>query len=244
MRYLCVLLLVFVPWAPAQGETLLKDIVSIEGVRENQLLGYGLVVGLKGTGDRRQTLFSAQSLTNVLQRMGVTVSASLITVKNTAAVMVTGSLPPFAEPGMKIDVTASSIGDAANLQGGLLIMTSLRAADGQVYAVAQGPVITGGFVSGGTAGNTKTVNHPTVGRIPEGALVERPAPSIAPKKTVRLQLHLMDFGTASLVAAVINKRFPGKEAPIAHAENGSIISVAIPPTMRVVRLNSSLRWSN
>src|SRR5580693_3336039 len=171
--YLLPGLIVLVPcWAA----TSLKDIVSIEGVRDNQLLGYGLVVGLKGTGDRQQTLFPAQSLANVLQRMGVTVSATLITVKNTAAVMVIGTLPPFAEPGMKIDVTASSIGDAANLQGGLLIMTSLRAADGQVYAVAQGPVVTGGFVAAAGAGNARTVNHPTVGRIPEGALVERPAP--------------------------------------------------------------------
>jgi len=214
---------------PAPAATILKDIVSIEGVRDNQLLGYGLVVGLKGTGDRQQTLFSAQSLANVLQRMGVTVSATLITVKNTAAVMVTGSLPAFAEPGMKIDVTASSIGDAANLQGGLLIMTSLRAADGQVYAVAQGPVITGGFVAAGGTANVKTVNHPTVGRIPEGALVERVAPSVAPKKTLRLQLNQMDFGTASLVAAVINKKFSIDGSPTtAHAENGSVIAVAIP----------------
>jgi len=219
MKHLRLLLFGLLMWMPAPAETTLKDILYIEGVRDNQLLGYGLVVGLKGTGDRQQTLFSAQSLANVLQRMGVTVSASLITVKNTAAVMVTGSLPAFAEPGMKIDVTASSIGDAANLQGGLLIMTSLRAADGQVYAVAQGPVITGGFVAAAGAG-AKTVNHPTVGRIPEGALVERPAPSIAPKKTIRLQLHQMDFGTASLVAAAINKKFPDEKEPTARAENG------------------------
>jgi flagellar P-ring protein precursor FlgI len=210
---------------PANASTSLKDIVSIEGVRENQLLGYGLVVGLKGTGDRQQTLFSAQSLANVLKRMGVTVSAALITVKNTAAVMVTANLPPFAEPGMRIDITAASIGDAATLQGGLLIMTSLRAADGQVYAVAQGAVITGGFI----IGTVKTVNHPTVGRIPEGALVEKPAPSIAPVGSIRLQLHQMDFGTASQVADVINGKFSGAGVQLAHAQNGTVITVRIPP---------------
>jgi flagellar P-ring protein precursor FlgI len=228
MKSFHFLLIGLIVAASAPATTNIRDIVSIEGVRDNQLLGYGLVVGLKGTGDRQQTLFSAQSLANVLQRMGVTVSATLITVKNTAAVMVTGTLPPFAEPGMKIDITASSIGDAATLQGGLLIMTSLRAADGQVYAVAQGPVITGGFVAGGGAGNSRAVNHPTVGRIPEGALIERPAPSIVPKTSVRLQLHQLDFGTASLVAEAINRKFSESGSQLAHAENGSIITVAVP----------------
>ena len=119
--------------------------------------------------------------------MGVTVTASAMTVKNTAAVLVTATLPPFAEPGMKLDVTASSIGDAANLQGGLLIMTPLKGPDGQIYAVAQGAVLTGGFAAGGN-GNARIVNHPTVGRVPEGALVERLAPSFQPKSEVRLQL--------------------------------------------------------
>jgi len=222
LRYLLLGLLTLVP---ASAATNLKDILSVEGVRDNQLLGYGLVVGLKGTGDRQQTLFSAQSLANVLKRMGVTVSATLITVKNTAAVLVTADLPPFAEPGMRIDVTAASIGDAATLQGGLLIMTSLRAADGQVYAVAQGAVITGGFI----VGTVKTVNHPTVGRIPEGGLVEKPAPSVAPVTIVRLQLHQMDFGTASQVADAVNKKFSGPGAELAHALNGTVITVKIPP---------------
>jgi flagellar P-ring protein precursor FlgI len=230
MKYFCALLIGLTFLTQARAEVLIKDICSIEGVRDNQLLGYGLVVGLKGTGDRQQTMFSAQSLTNVLQRMGVTVPASLITVKNTAAVMVTGSLPAFGEPGMKLDVTASSIGDATSLQGGLLIMTSLRGADGQVYAVAQGPVITGGFVAGAGTGaaNSKTVNHPTVGRIPAGALIERAAPSVEPTKTVRLQLHQMDFGTAGQVAAAINRKFPAAGAPTARAVNGSIVSVSVP----------------
>jgi flagellar P-ring protein FlgI len=212
---------------PVTGTTRLKDIASVEGVRDNQLLGYGLVVGLAGTGDRQQTVFSAQSLTNVLQRMGVTVSPSAITVKNTAAVMVTGTLPPFAQPGMKIDVTVSSIGDAPNLQGGLLIMTPLKAADGQVYAVAQGPVLTGGFAAGGN-GTTKVVNHPTVGRVPEGALIERLAPSAEPRTEVKLQLKQMDFGTASLVAEAINKKFSDLTLPPAHADNGAVVTVAVP----------------
>ncbi len=126
----------------------LKELAAVEGVRENQLIGYGLVVGLAGTGDRRQTVFSAQSLTNMLERMGVSVPAAAIRVNNTAAVMVTATLPPFAQPGSRIDVTAAAIGDAANLQGGLLILTPLRGADGRVFAAAQGAVVTGGFAPG------------------------------------------------------------------------------------------------
>ena len=139
----------------AFGAVRLKDIASIEGVRDNQLVGYGLVVGLNGTGDKRQTVFSAQSLTNMLERMGVTAPPTAILVRNTAAVIVTANLPPFSQPGSRIDVTAAAIGDAANLQGGILVMAPLRAADGQVYAVAQGPVVTGGFVAG-RGGNSQT----------------------------------------------------------------------------------------
>jgi flagellar P-ring protein precursor FlgI len=162
----------------APAATRLKDLVSIEGVRDNQLIGYGLVVGLAGTGDRRQTMFSAQSLANMLQRMGVSVPATAIRVNNTASVMVTATLPPFAQPGTRIDITVAAIGDCSNLQGGILVLTSLRGADGQVYAVAQGAVVTGGF-SSGAGGAGKTVNHPTVGRVPSGAIVERASPSLA-----------------------------------------------------------------
>ncbi len=160
------------PMEPGAGPgTRLKELVSLEGVRDNQLIGYGLVVGLAGTGDRQLTVFSAQSLTNMLQQMGVSVPASAILVKNTAAVMVTATLPPFAQPGMHIDVEAAAIGDAANLQGGLLLLTSLKSVDGQVYAMGQGSVVTGGFAAG-RGGNATTVNHPTVGRVPGGAIVE------------------------------------------------------------------------
>jgi len=224
MRRLLVLCLALVCGLPAASR--LKDLVSIEGIRENQLVGYGVVVGLSKTGDRQTTIFSAQSLANVLERMGVSVSPSAIRVTNTAAVMVTATLPPFAQPGSKIDVTAAAIGDSTNLQGGLLVMTSLRGADGQVYAVAQGPVVTGGFVAG-RGGVTQTVNHPTVGRIPGGATVERGAPSIQPSSRVNLQLRSADFATSARVAEAINKSY-GKQAPVARAENAALVSVAAP----------------
>src|SRR5581483_9016952 len=193
----------------------------------NQLIGYGVVVGLAGTGDRQQTVFSNQSLTNILERMGISVSPTAIRVKNTAAVMVTATLPAFAQPGVHIDTTVAAIGDAANLQGGILLLTSLRGADGQVYAVAQGPVVTGGF-SAGRGGSSQTVNHPTVGRGPNGATVERAAPSIAPKATVRLQLRQSDFTTTARIVEAVNQKFGSAGAPCAHAENPGLISIVIP----------------
>jgi len=214
-------------WPTPAGAARLKDLVSIEGVRENQLIGYGLVVGLAGTGDRRQTMFSAQSLTNMLQRMGVSVPPTAIRVNNTAAVMVTATLPAFAQPGMRLDITAAAIGDASNLQGGILLLTSLRGADGQVYATAQGPVMTGGFVAG-RGGNSQTVNHPTVGRGPEGAIVERTAPSLAPRNVIHLQLRHSDFTTSARIVEAVNHKFQ-TPAPPAHAENAGLISVAVPP---------------
>jgi len=210
--------------APA-GAARLKDLISVEGVRENQLIGYGVVVGLAGTGDRQQTIFSNQSLTNILERMGVVVSPTAIRVKKTAVVMVTATLPAFAQPGMRIDSTAAAIGDATNLQGGILVLTSLRGADGQVYAVAQGPVITGGFAAG-RSNASQTVNHPTVGRSPNGAIVERAAPSVAPKSVVRLQLRESDFTTATRIVEAVNKKLG---AAAAHSESAGLVSVTIPP---------------
>jgi flagellar P-ring protein FlgI len=204
----------------------LKDLVSIEGVRANQLLGYGLVVGLNGTGDRQQTQFSVQSLANLLQRMGVSVPPAAVTVKNTAAVLVTASLPPFAQPGSTIDATVAAIGDSSNLQGGLLVLTTLRGINGEVYATAQGPVVTGGFMAGRTA-NSATVNHPTVGRIPNGITVERPAPSVAIGSTIHLQLREADFTTSSRIAEAVNRKF-GTSDGVAHAENSALVSVVIP----------------
>jgi flagellar P-ring protein FlgI len=213
--------------AQLNGASRLKDLVSIEGIRENQLVGYGVVVGLSKTGDKQTTLFSAQSLANMLERMGVSVSPTAIRVTNTAAVMVTATLPPFAQPGTKVDVTASSIGDATNLQGGFLIATSLRGANGLVYASAQGPVVTGGFVAG-RGGNVQTVNHPTVGRLPGGGTVEIIAPSVEPTAFVKLQLRNADFATSSRIAEAINKSF-GVPKSIAHADNPAVVAVTTPP---------------
>lgn len=211
----------------AAGATRVKELASIEGVRDNQLIGYGLVVGLAGTGDRRQTVFSAQSLTNLLQRMGVSVSPTAIQVSNTAAVMLTATLPPFAQPGARLDVTAAAIGDAKNLQGGLLLLSPLKGADGQVYAAAQGSVVTGGFIAGGGGAN-QTLNHPTAGRIPGGAIIERGAPSPAPSSKIRLQLRQADFTTAARIAAVINKKFGADGSIVAKAESSGAVAVQAP----------------
>ncbi|HUJ23017.1 MAG TPA: flagellar basal body P-ring protein FlgI [Bryobacteraceae bacterium] len=222
------LVLMILGSADAPAATRLKELVALEGVRDNQLIGYGLVVGLAGTGDRQQTVFSAQSLANMLERMGLTVNPAAITVKNTAAVMVTATLPPFGQPGSRIDATAAAMGDAQNLQGGILLLTALRAADGQVYAAAQGPVVTGGFVAGRTT-NSQTVNHPTVGRVPSGAIIERPAPSVAPTGRIHLQLHDSDFTTSARIAEAVNHKFAENGAPLAHAENSALVTVSVPP---------------
>ncbi len=228
-RFVAIAMLLIAPggWQAARAATRLKELVALGGVRDNQLLGYGLVVGLAGTGDRQQTIFSAQSLANMLERMGLTVNPTTLTVKNTAAVMVTATLPPFAQPGSRIDVTAAAMGDAQNLQGGILLLTALRGGDGHIYAVVQGPVVTGGFSAGKTS-NSQTVNHPTVGRVPSGAIIEITAPSVTPKGPLQLQLRYADFTTSARIAEAVNKRFPSP-APLAKAENSALVTVAIPP---------------
>src|ERR1700686_3882216 len=150
-RYSICLLALTPLWGEPNG-TRLKDLVSVEGVRDNQLVGYGMVVGLNGTGDKTQTVFSAQSLTNLLARMGVQVNPTAILVKNTAAVLVTADLPPFAQPGIRIDFSVAAIGDPTNLRGGALILPPMKGPDGQVYAAGQGSVVTGGVVGGGGGG--------------------------------------------------------------------------------------------
>lgn len=205
----------------AGGEThkvLIRDVASVEGVRENSLVGYGLVVGLKGTGDKQQTYFTVQTLASILARMGVeippAVLQSTVQVKNVAAVFVTASLPPFARPGIHLDVVASSIGDARSLEGGLLLLTPLYAADGQVYAAAQGPLVVGGY-SAGSGGNSKQVNHPTVGRLPAGAVVERDsALDLARLERLSLLLNDASFSTAEEVAAVINRELAPNTAAV------------------------------
>jgi flagellar P-ring protein precursor FlgI len=182
-----------------------KDIASIEGIRDNQLVGYGIVVGLQGTGDSQQTTFPTQTLAATLLRMGVSVPAASIRVQNLAAVFVSATLPPFARPGTKLDITASSAGDAKSLEGGLLLLTALYGADGKVYAQAQGPLVVGGY-SINVNGNVKQFNHPNTARIPFGAMVERGVPlELAGREQFSLLLEDADFKTAESMAQTINR---------------------------------------
>ncbi|MFN3985971.1 MAG: flagellar basal body P-ring protein FlgI [Rhodocyclaceae bacterium] len=212
---------------PALAAERIKDIASIGGVRNNQLVGYGLVVGLDGTGDQTtQTPFTVQSIVNMLGNMGVSLPPGTnLQLKNVAAVMVTANLPPFARPGQPIDVTVSSIGNARSLRGGTLVMTPLRGADGQIYAMAQGNMIVGG--AGAAAGGaSQTINHLLAGRIPGGATVERGVPTqLGQGDSVVVELHDNDFGTAGRVVEAINRLLaPG----IAQALDGRTIQVRAP----------------
>ncbi|ANM30554.1 flagellar basal body P-ring biosynthesis protein FlgA [Acidobacteria bacterium Mor1] len=202
-----------------------KDLTAVEGVRSNPLIGYGLVVGLQGTGDGTQAAFTIQSLANVLRRSGIQVPQNAIRVRNVAAVMVTAELPPFARSGQQLDVQVASMGDAKSLQGGTLLMTPLAGPDGQIYAVAQGGVSIGGAFLGGGGGNSVQRNHPTAGRVPSGATVEREVPlDLAGRDSLRLLLNQADFLTAARVAEAVNSGF-GME--IARAEDP--VSVRISP---------------
>jgi flagellar P-ring protein precursor FlgI len=196
----------------------IKDVASIEGVRDNQLVGYGLVVGLRGTGDSSQTVFPSQTLVSVLQRMGVTVpqtgsnSASNMQVKNMAGVFVVATLPPFSPPGEKIDVTVSSAGDARSLEGGILLMTPLYGPDGQIFAQAQGALVLGGYVAA-SGGNSHQLNHPTTARVIGGALVERQVLfDLKQLNTIDVVLNDADFHTAEQMAAAINRTLGGARA--------------------------------
>lgn len=207
----------------------IKDIATVQGVRENQLLGYGLVVGLEDTGDSRQTFFTTQTLANLLNREGIVIPPRSIQIDNTAAVMVTATLPPFARVGSKIDVTVSSIGDADSLQGGTLLMTPLRAANGQVYAVAQGPVSIGGFAAQ-TATSSVQKNQPTAGRVPNGALVEKEVNfSLEGRSRLELVLREGDFTTAQRVAEVINQNL---SSTLARPLDSRTILVDVPDPNR------------
>ena len=217
---------IFLSSAAEAAPERIKDLASIAGVRENQLVGYGLVVGLDGSGDQTtQTPFTKQSIVNMLGNMGVTVpQGTNMQLKNVAAVMVTASLPAFARPGQAIDVTVSSIGNAKSLRGGTLVMTPLKGADGQVYAVAQGNLVVGG--AGAQAGGAaQTINHLAAGRIPAGATVERGvASSVGQGDYVMLELNETDFGTARRVVDAINAVSPGA----ARALDGRSIQVLAP----------------
>ncbi len=203
----------------------LKDIVEINGVRKNQLVGYGLVVGLDGTGDGKKALFTLQSMASMLEKMGVTVNSEEIQVKNVAAVMLTASLPPFARRGNRLDVLVSSIGDAKNLQGGTLLLAPLKGLDGRIYAMAQGPVNTGGFGAGGDSASV-TKNFPTVGRVLSGAIIEREVPNNFKDRSILVfSLHNPDFLTATRVIDAINARFA---APVASATDPGTIEIQVP----------------
>ncbi len=203
-----------------------KDLADIEGVRSNQLVGYGLVVGLNRTGDRvQQNLYARQTLQNLLERMGISTEAATLKPENIATVLVTANLPPFIRQGSKIDVTVSSIGDAKSLQGGTLILTALKGIDGQTYAVAQGSISIGGISAGG-GGNSVEINHPTVGRMPNGATVERIIPTeLAANNQLVLVLRNEDFSTASRLNQVINTKFG---AGTAKALDGRNVEVSLP----------------
>lgn len=214
------------PW-PANASQRIKEVAAVQGVRSNQLTGYGLVVGLDGTGDQtQQTPFTQQGLTSMLQQMGVTVPpGASMQLKNIAAVLVTAQLPAFAQPGQQIDVSVSSIGNAKSLRGGTLISTPLKGADGQVYAVAQGNLIVGG--AGASANGSKVqINHLSGGRVPQGATVERSVPTpLNQGDSIQLDLNSADFATARAVAQAINA---AKGAGTAQALDGRVVRVKAP----------------
>jgi len=207
-------------------ELRLREVADLQGVRSNQLMGYGLVVGLKGTGDTTQAKFTAQTLSNLLGRQGVNIAPGNVQVKNVAAVMVTAELPAFVRPGQRIDVTVSSTGDSASLAGGTLLMAPLQGPDAQVYAVAQGSVLVGGF-SAASGGSSSVKNHPTAGRIPDGGLVEREVPGVFnDRKVLRYSLQQEDFTTAVRVVHAINEELG---EPAARALDARTVEVGIPP---------------
>lgn len=203
----------------------IKDLASFEGIRDNQLMGYGLVVGLNGSGDSDQVVIQYQSVVNMLERMGITTSLNSIKLKNVAVVMVTATLPPFAKQGNHLDVLVSSLGDAKSIAGGTLIMAPLKGADNQIYAVAQGPVLTDSFAFGGQGASAQK-NHPTAGRVPNGALIERELPNILLGKSVlNLNLNVADFTTASRIVTVVNDKF---KSNVAVSSDPGSVTLTIP----------------
>lgn len=213
----------------------LKDLVMIAGARENQLVGYGLVTGLNNDGDKNP-VYTVQSVANALQRFGITVSATALSAKNVAAVMVTAEIPPFARNGSRLDVTVSAMGDAKSLQGGVLLQTPLVGADGKVYAIAQGALSIGGFTggAGGAGGATVTKNHPTVGQIPNGALVEKEIPAeVVHDNTIELLLRQPDFTSAARIALAVNEKFPASAEPL----DASVVKVRLPENMQNIPVN-------
>ena len=211
--------------APLVGGARLKDVVSLQGPTEQPLIGYGLVVGLNKTGDRRQTVFSTQTLASMLERFGVAVKPGEIKIENVAAVVVTAEINPYTQMGGRLDVTVSSIGDARSLQGGTLLPTPLRTPEGTVVALAQGPLSIGGFGAGG-GGNSVSVNHLTVGRVPRGALVQVARQTAIPTlDQLSLALHEPDFVSASRIANAVNAELG---ANVAQAADAGTVVVNVP----------------
>jgi flagellar P-ring protein FlgI len=218
--------------SPSAHAERIKDLASVQGVRHNQLIGYGLVVGLDGSGDQTtQTPFTTQAMLNMLSQMGANLpleTASTIQLKNVAAVIVTASLPAFSRPGQGIDVTVSSVGNAKSLRGGTLLMTPLKGADGQVYAMAQGNILVGG-AGASSGGNKAQVNHLSAGRIAGGATVERAVPTpVGQGQYVHYELNQTDFGTAKRMVEVINREMGSVASPVAEALDGRRIRVMAP----------------
>lgn len=235
MRPVLVTLLLLALASPA-GAARIKDLATVRGVRSNQLVGYGLVVGLKGTGDDQQVYFTLRSVQLMLRRLGVQAAKEKVfnlrnlQLRNTAAVMVTAKLPPFARVGSRIDVTVSSLGNAKSLQGGTLLLTPLRGVDLKIYGLAQGPLSVGGFTVSGRTGSRVTKNHTTVGRIPGGAIVEREVPSrFVHNGRVVVALRRPDFTTAARLASAIDRTFG---AGLARASDPATIQVKIPEEYR------------
>jgi flagellar P-ring protein FlgI len=215
--------------AAAESGARLKDIASLQGTASMPLIGYGLVVGLNKTGDKQQTLFSTQTLANMLQKMGVVVPPGAMVVANVAAVLVTAELPAYARPGARLDITASSVGDARSLQGGTLLATPLRGPNGDIYALGQGALSIGGF-GGGSGGNSVQVNHLTVGRVPSGALVQMgSAMQLPTTEVLTLALREPDFVSASRLAQAVNKEL-GQET--AHVVDPGSITIKVPGEYR------------
>ncbi|MDQ5988369.1 MAG: Flagellar P-ring protein [Syntrophus sp. SKADARSKE-3] len=230
---LCVMMVL-----PASAHSArIKDIASISGVRDNQLIGYGLVVGLAGTGDNIKNGFTSESISNMLSRQGLAMKDKVLKSNNAAAVMITASLPPFAKIGSKIDIVVSSLGDAKSLQGGTLLMTPLRGADGEIYAVAQGNIVLGGYLATGAAG-TNTVNHPSVGRIAGGAFVEKELKYAFDKlRSFTVNLNQPDFTTASRLLTVISKTVTVADAELIDSSS-VIVRVREPFNGNIVQLVS------
>lgn len=216
--------------APAAAEARIKDVARVLGIRDNGIYGYGLVIGLNGTGDKSTSSpFTPQAVASMLLRLGVTVPVERLDGKNVAAVIVTAKLPPFAKPGSTVDVTVSSLGDSSTLQGGTLLLTPLQGPDGRVYALAHGPLSVGGAAASGASGDTVQKNHPTVGRIPNGAVVEREVPNTLDSGAVTLMLQRPDATTAVRLAAAVNG---AGEGPLAQAIDPSTVTVTVPAGYR------------